>query len=99
VRLTDGTVQCCRGDGRGRLGTSTVGLFSAFFTPATGFMGHAVHVAAGDGAVCALVQGGTVECWGSNAHGELGGSKVDSFPIPRRRRSRSEIMNMQTERE
>lgn len=82
ARLTDGTVQCCGGDKRGRLGTGTVGLFSAFFTPAAGLKSHAVQVAAGDGAVCALVQGGTVECWGSNEHGELGGTTVDTLPHP-----------------
>ncbi|MDB4945692.1 MAG: hypothetical protein JWP97_5226 [Labilithrix sp.] len=79
ARLTDGTVQCCGEDGRGRLGTGLPLLYSAYFTPAGGFLGHAIQVAAGDEAVCALAQGGTVECWGSNEHGELGLGHADTL--------------------
>lgn len=82
VRLTDGTIQCCGDDARGRLGTGVEGLYSAFFTPASAFKGHAVHVTASNRSVCALVQGGTVECWGSNLHGELGTSEPDEAPHP-----------------
>ncbi|MEA2748190.1 MAG: hypothetical protein QOI41_2333 [Myxococcales bacterium] len=82
ARLTDGTVQCCGADRRGRLGTGAVILYSSFFTPAAAFQGHAVQVATGDGAVCALLQGGTVECWGSNEHAELGGTTADGLPHP-----------------
>lgn len=72
ARMMDGTVQCCGSDIRGRLGKGTVGVLSAFFEMASAFQGHAVQVATSNGAVCALVQGGTVECWGSNEKGELG---------------------------
>lgn len=72
VRLTDGKVQCCGENVNGALARSTDEAFSAFFTPAKNFTSHAVHVAASNGAVCALVQGGTVECWGANTRGELG---------------------------
>jgi alpha-tubulin suppressor-like RCC1 family protein len=44
--------------------------------------GRAVHVAPGNGAVCALMQGGTVECWGSNVHGELGQPEPDYLDHP-----------------
>ncbi|MDF2695715.1 MAG: hypothetical protein K0S65_4098, partial [Labilithrix sp.] len=72
VRMTDGTVQCCGENTHGALGTGSVDGFSAFFAPATAFKSHAVQVAASRASICALVQGGTVECWGSNASGELG---------------------------
>ncbi|MDB5213371.1 MAG: hypothetical protein JWO86_1298 [Myxococcaceae bacterium] len=82
ARMTDGTVQCCGDDTRGRLGTGKVGLFSAFFGAAEGFAGHAVRVAASSRSVCALVQGGTVECWGSNQNGELAQGAPDDAPHP-----------------
>ncbi|MDB4939345.1 MAG: hypothetical protein JWP87_6317 [Labilithrix sp.] len=77
ARMTDGSIQCCGDDAHGRLGTGSVGLFSALFAPAAAFKGHAVQVAASNRAVCALVQGGTVECWGGNLHGELATSVPD----------------------
>ncbi|OJY21058.1 MAG: hypothetical protein BGO98_13870 [Myxococcales bacterium 68-20] len=73
IRMTDGTVQCCGEDTNGALGRGSITDFAAFFTPATAFTSHAVHVVASHSAVCALVQGGSVECWGGNARGELGG--------------------------
>jgi len=82
ARLTDGTIQCCGDDTRGRLGTGTVGLYSALFTPASAFHEHAVAVAASHRAVCALVQGGAVSCWGSNGHGELGTESPDTSDHP-----------------
>ena len=82
ARMTDGTVQCAGTDLRGRLGTGKVGILSAFFTPAEAFKSHAVQVVTSDGAVCALVQGGTVECWGSNEHGELGRTTRDVAAHP-----------------
>lgn len=82
ARLTDGTIQCCGDDAKGRLGTGVVGLYSAFFTPAAAFKGHAVQVSISNRAVCALVQGGTVECWGSNAHGELATTEPDDTAHP-----------------
>ncbi|OJY21643.1 MAG: hypothetical protein BGO98_02110 [Myxococcales bacterium 68-20] len=72
VRMTDGTVQCCGENTHGALGTGSADGFSASFTAASAFKGRAVQVAASLASICALVQGGTVECWGSNASGELG---------------------------
>jgi alpha-tubulin suppressor-like RCC1 family protein len=72
VRLTDGTVQCCGENVNGALARNLDETFSAYFVPATSFTSHAVQVVASDKSICALVQGGTVECWGGNVHGELG---------------------------
>jgi len=82
VRLTDGSVQCAGDDGLGALGRGKAEKFSMFFVPATAFEGHAVRVATSRGAVCALVQGGSVVCWGSNLLGELGQGTTDDEPHP-----------------
>lgn len=83
ARMTDGTIQCCGADAYGRLGTGRTQPFSAFFSPIASFEHHAVSVATSRRAVCALVQGGTVECWGSNAHGELALAEPDEDPHPK----------------
>ncbi len=82
ARMTDGTIQCCGADGRGRLGTGQKEPFSAFFKPVASFERHAVQVATSDHAVCALVKDGTVECWGGNSSGELATGTTDGDPHP-----------------
>lgn len=88
VRLTDGTVECC---GSGSLGQLATGAIDAgapasapLLTKATALTGRAVQVVVGLSASCALVQGGTVQCWGGNAQGQLGRGTQDSeaHPIP-----------------
>jgi alpha-tubulin suppressor-like RCC1 family protein len=75
ARMTDGSVQCCGADGRGRLGTNAKGerveVFNAFFRRVDSFKGYAVQIATSDRAVCALLKDGSVECWGANPYGEL----------------------------
>lgn len=80
VRLTDGTVQCAGDNTKGSLATDPAKPYSMFFAPASGFKGHAVQVAAAAASVCALVQGGSVQCWGSNERGELGRGTADDEP-------------------
>lgn len=82
ARMTDGTVQCCGADAHGRLGTGMTEPFTPLFRPIQSFTGHAVQVATSNRAVCALLKNGTVECWGSNAHGELALGKSDELPHP-----------------
>ncbi|HVH46658.1 MAG TPA: hypothetical protein VM925_30160 [Labilithrix sp.] len=82
VRMTDGSIQCCGGEASGRLGTGQTDPFSAFLKPIASFASHAVQVAASDRAVCVLVQGGSVECWGGNSFGELGTGARDDDPHP-----------------
>jgi len=72
ARMTDGSIYCAGSDVHGRLGTGEPNSVSPFFTKVTAFTKRAVRVAASNEAVCALVEDGTVECWGSNAEGELG---------------------------
>ncbi|MDF2697709.1 MAG: hypothetical protein K0S65_6092 [Labilithrix sp.] len=83
ARFTDGTVQCTGDNTHGQLGRAgAAGLFVDYFALADGFTKHAVQVAVSDDAVCALVQGGTVSCWGGNSHGELGQGTTDEAPHP-----------------
>ncbi|MBX3188013.1 MAG: hypothetical protein KF819_13405 [Labilithrix sp.] len=84
ARLTDGTVQCCGTDDRGNLGRGATGAFSTFFVAATAFTERAVQVVTSRHAVCALVDDGTVACWGGNARGELGlpARDGDAHPTP-----------------
>lgn len=82
VRMTDGTVQCCGSNERGRMALPVEKTHASLLTEAAHFKGYAVQLAASDGAVCALVQGGTVECWGSNRNGELGTPEPDESDHP-----------------
>ena len=72
ARMTDGSIYCAGSDIRGRLGTGKPNSVSPFFTKIGTFTKRAVGVATTNETVCALVEDGTVECWGSNANGELG---------------------------
>ena len=88
VRLTDGTIECCGSDSFGQLGTGITdagpSAASPLLTKATAFTGHAVQVVIGNSTTCALVQGGAVQCWGSNQYGELGQGTRDNerHPVP-----------------
>ena len=74
-----------RRDTKGQLGTGKTtpeAPYSPNFVQAKAFTGYAVRVATSNEAVCALVQGGTVECWGSNEKNQLGQTKADDAPHP-----------------
>ena len=82
VRLTDGTVECAGDNAFGALGRDPASPYGTFFERAELFAEHAVKVAATTHTVCALVRDGSVACWGSNAHGELGQGTTDTDPHP-----------------
>ncbi len=82
VRMTDGTLRCCGSDETGQIGTGKVGFTSPSFTKSIAFTGYAVQVALSDTSTCALLRGGTVECWGSNDHGQLGRGDHGDKPLP-----------------
>ncbi|AKU98869.1 hypothetical protein AKJ09_05533 [Labilithrix luteola] len=80
LRMTDGKVQCAGDNTRGALSKDVAEKWSMSFRETEFFKGHAVQVAASSKTVCALVQGGSVVCWGSNEKGELGQGSRDVQP-------------------
>lgn len=76
--LSGGTVACWGDNSYGQLGTDpTVTASSATPIAVTG-LSDAIAIAAGAVHACALISGGTVECWGSNDFGELGNTLTTS---------------------
>ncbi len=82
VRMTDGTVQCCGGNEKGRLGMPATTTHSASFAPVSTLVGHAVQVVTSNASVCALLADGTVQCWGANFSRELGTTEPDEDAHP-----------------
>ena len=78
ARFSDGRIKCWGDNAFGQLATGD----SVNHGDGTGAMGNslvvvplprpAVSVASGDDHSCAIMDNGTVKCWGHNAHGELG---------------------------
>lgn len=78
--LDDGMVKCWGSGGRGQLGQGHTehlgdepGEMGDNLSPIDLGTGRtALQVSAGDAHSCALLDDGTVKCWGSGAHGQLG---------------------------
>ena len=82
----DGTVLCWGQNDLGQLGNGTVSptVNAPNPTPASvSGITTAVAVAAGGWHTCALLQDGTVRCWGDNTWGELGDGAVIASNPPR----------------
>ena len=88
ARFPDGTLQCWGlndGDpntgarGGGQLGNPATGDLSPTPVPVTGIT-TATAVTAGGFHTCALLQNGTVQCWGQNDQGQLGNGTTDPAP-------------------
>lgn len=81
-----GAVECW-GYNAGALGNGTTASESTVPVPITGFTGAVTAVSVGgsggsNGFGCAIVMGGSVECWGNNAFGQLGNGTTTSSPVP-----------------
>ncbi len=76
VILADGSVRCWGGGSGGRLGSgSPLNIGEApgqMPPPAVPLGGRAVAISAGTQHTCAVLEGGSVRCWGAGASGELG---------------------------
>ncbi len=84
--LDDGTIRCWGSNGYGELGSVTNnGTFNPNPAPqpAVNLGGHAaVAITAGGFHSCALLDDGTVRCWGSNYFGELGSATNNGTDNP-----------------
>ena len=69
--MPDATVRCWGRNTRGQLGDGTNNFFSSTPVPVSG-MTNAAAVSGGTWHTCALLQNGTVQCWGENDHGQIG---------------------------
>jgi len=74
-----GGVKCWGANGSGQLGDS-LETNSSVAIDVIGLAGEAIAVTTGTSHTCALIKGGTVQCWGRNIYGELGnGTKISSL--------------------
>ena len=85
--MTDGSVFCWGANPNGAVGgTSDSGMAPQTVATPTQIdlgMGKALGVACGDSFSCALMEGGTVQCWGSNTEGTLGLGATDTNAHPK----------------
>ncbi len=81
--LTDGSVQCWGGNGKGQLGDASLSN-RAIAGEFVGLAGRAIGITSGDQFTCAIIDDGSVQCWGSNDCGQLGlgsNSVSESGPV------------------
>jgi len=85
VVLSGGTIQCWGYNQDGQLGNGTTNAVAPFGipTPVTvSGITNAIAVAGGATHTCALLSGGTVQCWGANGDGELGNGTTTDSSVP-----------------
>ncbi len=86
--LTNGTVKCWGYNNYGQLGVAPSGSCAASpscfsMMPVTvPLSSTAIAIAAGYSATCAVMSGGTVECWGGNMVGQLGNGSTTAETGP-----------------
>src|SRR5436309_1944907 len=79
--LGDGTVQCWGQNYEGQLGNGIVGGVSTTPVLVAG-LANVRAVSGGYRHTCALLRDGTVQCWGRNVEGQLGGGATTSSSTP-----------------
>jgi len=79
-----GSVLCWGGNSSGQMGVGTEFSYQAGASAAVLLQQAAVAIGAGGSHTCAILVDGAVWCWGSNAHGAVGGNALKvSTPIKR----------------
>ncbi|MGZ3419884.1 MAG: RCC1 domain-containing protein [Polyangiales bacterium] len=76
VAHVDGTASCWGAGSEGELGDGTSPFSRTTPGPVQG-LSTVKGLTAGQGHACALLEDGTVRCWGSNTSGQLGSGKTD----------------------
>ena len=104
--LQNGTVQCWGQNDQGQLGNGTMDPSAPTVAPRNATpvtvsdINNAIAVSAGGWHTCALLQNGTVRCWGQNDFGQLGnGAAITPQtrpPIPRPTPSPVEVIGINT---
>ena len=79
VLLSDGTVKCWGYNAQGQIGMDPSTPYSLTPVSVQG-LSQAVRIDAIGGSPCALLQDGTVRCWGSNNVGQLGNDMPPNLP-------------------
>lgn len=78
---TSGGVRCWGLNSSGQLGDGTT-LYRAVPTPVTGLSSGVKALALGTSHTCALMQTGSVKCWGESDNGRLGTGQTSDQPVP-----------------
>ncbi len=78
--ITGGAAQCWGDDSSLQLETNSSG--GPVPAPLTGLPSDVTAVAIGADSACAVAGSGSLECWGTNAHGELGNGTTAESVIP-----------------
>jgi alpha-tubulin suppressor-like RCC1 family protein len=81
VLLAGGRVRCWGSNTDGQLGNGTTQR-STVPVAVMGLPEGVVAISAGDAHTCAVLASGVVQCWGDNAHGQLGGGSGVSSLLP-----------------
>lgn len=79
--LGDKSIKCWGRNSKGQLGDGTTADFSKIPAPVFGIT-SAVAVAAGGWHTCAVLGGGSIECWGANYSGQLGDGTTANSAVP-----------------
>lgn len=85
--LDDDTIWCWGANDVGQLGSFDGAAADPTPRQVLGITGKPLQIAGGQSHLCVLLEGGSVECWGSNSFGQLGrgagdGGDPDSNPHP-----------------
>jgi hypothetical protein len=83
--LSDGTVKCWGQNDVGQIGNGTTVAAPPFSNPIpvqVSSVTSASAISAGHVHACALLNSGSIQCWGENFFGELGNGSTTNSPIP-----------------